>query len=204
MAWMSASAVRLGAIALTLGLAASVAGAQQLGSDGSNFLGAVRSKDAAKAIGLISARGSTVVNYRGDADEAALHIVARRRDAMWLSYLLEQDADPDIRARNGDTPLIVAARVGFGEGADVLLAKRAKVDAANRQGETALIVAVQQRQPQLVRKLLEAGANPDRTDTAAGYSARDYARRDRRSTELLRIIEAAASAKAKIIGPKLN
>lgn len=189
---------------MALGLWASVAGAQQLGSDGSAFLSAVKSKDAAKALALLSARGSTVVNYRGEQDEAALHIVARRRDSMWLRYLLSQGADPEIRARNGDTPLIVASRVGFGEGADILLAKRAKVDAANRQGETALIIAVQQRHPQLVRLLIEAGANPDRTDMAAGYSARDYARRDRRSSELLRIIESAGSAKAKIIGPKLN
>ena len=57
----------------------------------------------------------------------------------------------------------------------------AKVDGANRMGETPLIVAVQQRQTPIVRRLLAAGANPDKTDNAAGYSARDYAQRDNRA-----------------------
>jgi ankyrin repeat protein len=64
----------------------------------------------------------------------------------------------------------------------------AKVDGANRMGETPLIVAVQQRQTPIVRQLLAAGADPDRTDTAAGYSARDYAQRDPRARDILKLI----------------
>jgi ankyrin repeat protein len=56
-------------------------------------------------------------------------------------------------------------------------------------GETALIVAVQQRQLGIVRTLLARGADPDRTDSAAGLSARDYAERDGRSRDILRMIE---------------
>jgi ankyrin repeat protein len=58
-------------------------------------------------------------------------------------------------------------------------------------GETPLIVAVQARQAPLVRFLVSKGANPDKTDNAAGYSARDYAKRDSRNPELLRLIEAS-------------
>ena len=65
----------------------------------------------------------------------------------------------------------------------------AKVDGANRMGETPLIIAVQQRELPIVRRLLDAGANPDRTDAAAGYSARDYATRDGRSRDILKLIE---------------
>ena len=57
-------------------------------------------------------------------------------------------------------------------------------------GETALIVAVQQRQLPMVRTLLAAGANPDKADSAAGLSARDYAARDTRSRDILQAIEA--------------
>jgi ankyrin repeat protein len=57
-------------------------------------------------------------------------------------------------------------------------------------GETPLIVAVQQRQASMVRVLLAAGANPDRPDSAAGLSARDYAARDGRSREIIQMIEA--------------
>jgi len=66
-------------------------------------------------------------------------------------------------------------------------------------GETALIIAVQQRDATMVRLLLNAGANPDKPDSAAGYSARDYATRDTRDREILKLIndkkpKAAASA----------
>jgi ankyrin repeat protein len=57
-------------------------------------------------------------------------------------------------------------------------------------GETALIVAVQQRHTEIVKLLLAAGADPDRSDSAAGYSARDYAKRDTRSRDMLKLIEA--------------
>jgi hypothetical protein len=40
----------------------------------------------------------------------------------------------------------------------------------------------------MVRLLLNAGADPDRTDSAAGYSARDYATRDTRSRDILKLI----------------
>jgi ankyrin repeat protein len=56
-------------------------------------------------------------------------------------------------------------------------------------GETPLIIAVQQRDLQIVRQLLDAGANPDRSDAAAGYSARDYAVRDTRARDILKLIE---------------
>jgi ankyrin repeat protein len=91
--------------------------------------------------------------------------------------------------------------VGFGSAIEWLLGLGAKVDAANRMGETPLIIAVQQRELPIVRLLLNAGANPDRADHAAGYSARDYATRDPRAREILKLIEdkkpktAAAAAK---------
>jgi hypothetical protein len=41
----------------------------------------------------------------------------------------------------------------------------------------------------MVQMLLAAGANPDKTDNAAGLSARDYAARDSRSRNILQAIE---------------
>jgi ankyrin repeat protein len=85
---------------------------------------------------------------------------------------------------------MAAARVGFDDAVQLLLEKGAKVDGENKMGETALIVAVQQRQPEIVKLLLSAGANPDKPDSAAGLSARDYAARDTRSRQILQLIEA--------------
>ena len=112
------------------------------------------------------------------------------RDDGWTGLLLNNGADPNLSNRAGDTPLIAAARVGYKAAAEWLLARKAKVDETNRMGETALIIAVQQRHKDLVKLLLDKGADPDKADSAAGYSARDYARRDNRNPELLRLIEA--------------
>jgi ankyrin repeat protein len=146
-----------------------------------------------------------VISYRDDKGDAAIHVVAARRDLSWLRFLIAQGADLNVANGGGDTPLIIAARIGFAEGADALLGRGAQVDKPNRRGETALIIAVQQRNLPLIRLLAERGANPDRTDNATGRSARDYARLDSRGPEMLRVMDQAKAAKkpVEVAGPKL-
>ncbi|MFC7536246.1 ankyrin repeat domain-containing protein [Sphingomonas sp. GCM10030256] len=189
-------------VAVLLGLSAAGAGAQM--SAGFTFLKAVEERDGGKATELLQTQGSTVVNFRDDKGNGALHILAGGRDRQWMGFMLGKQADPNLQNRAGDTPLLVASRIGYLEGVDLLLRSGGKVDLANRLGETPLIVAVQQRQLPVVKRLLEAGANPDRPDNASGRTARDYAKLDRRSTELVRLIEtASAKAKPQVAGPKL-
>ncbi len=170
-------------------------------SDSYNFLKAVRDRDGSKATDLLSKPGTVIVDTRDvSTGETALHIVVKRRDATWLAFLLARGAKPDIRDRDGNTPLIAATQIGFVEAADMLLKRRAQVDATNGQGETALILAVQQRDLAMVRLLLASGANPTRTDRAAGMSALDYARRDSRAAVILKLLEDAKPAKP-VAGP---
>lgn len=199
---MSKRRVGVGAL-LLMSLAAQAAA--QVASPGYTFLQAVRERDGNKATELIAQPGSNVVNYRDDRGESGLHLVTAQRDLTWLRFLLGKGADANVANREGDTPLILASRIGFAEGADVLLARGAQVDRTNRRGETALIIAVQQRNLPLVRLLSERGANPDRTDNATGRSARDYAKMDSRGPEMLRIMDAAKTVKkpVEIAGPKL-
>ena len=42
-----------------------------------------------------------------------------------------------------------------------------------------------------------------RTDSIAGYSALDYARRDQRADAILKLLEAPPKAAKEMIGPKL-
>ncbi len=133
----------------------------------------------------------TIVKARGEKGETGLLVAIGRRDEEWLLFLLGQGADPDAAAGNGERPLIAAARIGYATAVTQLLARKAKIDAVNKMGETALIVAVQQRQLPIVRMLLASGADPDKADSAAGYSARDYAKRDARGREILRLMEAS-------------
>jgi len=192
-------------LALAL-VTAAVPGLAQLGntSEGETFLKAIEDGDNAKAIPLLEDPGSRVVNYRGYKGDTALHIATRKRELDWVGYLLKKGADPNIGDSKGDTPLIVAARIGFEEAADYMVRLGARVDLTNRRGETALIVAVQQRQPRVVELLLKAGANPDKADHSAGYSARDYAKRDTRNPGLLKLIDTVKSTKKAVAGPKLN
>ena len=181
--------------------------AQGLGpnaSEGEAFLNAVKEGDANKAIELANQPGSRVANYRGYKGDTALHIVTRKRELDWVGFLLNKGADPNVGDANGDTPLIIAAGIGFEEAAGVMLAKGAKVDAINRRGETALAVAVQQRQPRLVEILLKAGADPDKPDRVSGYSPRDYAKRDTRNPQILRLIDTIKPTKKAMSGPVIN
>jgi ankyrin repeat protein len=184
------------AVMVAAGLMATSAVAQQLGEVGEVFVRAVKERDGEKVDELLQDKGMTLINTRNVNGETALMITVARRDSTWTSFLLSNGADPNIANRNGDTPLIMAARIGYLEAVQWLLAKRARIDEANRMGETPLIIAVQGRYTPVVKYLLSKGANPDKTDNAAGYSARDYAKRDSRNPEILRLIEAATKKPA--------
>jgi ankyrin repeat protein len=173
--------------AMACGLASSPAAAQ-FGTDSERFIGAVKGRNVTEAVDLLRVRPN-VINAKDYNGDTALTISVTRRDDEWTSFLLSQGADPNAAGRNGDTPLIIATRLGDGGAATRLLARNAKVDGANKKGETPLIMAVQLRNLGLVRLLLTAGADPDKTDSVAGYSARDYAKRDGRAREILRLIE---------------
>jgi ankyrin repeat protein len=195
-------------IALSLAAAPAPISAQGLGlnaSDGEAFLKAIKEDNANKAIELASQPGTAVVNYRGYDGDTPLNLAIRNRALDWVGFLLTRGADPNIADGKGDTPLTIAAEIGFDEAAAQLIRRGAKVDGANRRGETALAVAVQQRQPRLVELLLKAGANPDKGDHVTGYTPRDYARRDTRNPQLLKLIETVKpTAKTSVTGPKIN
>ena len=165
--------------------------APAIGESGEAFVRAVRERDGAKVEELLQGSGPTLINAKDVNGDTALMVAVSRRDSVWTAFLLSNGADPNLANRKGETPLIAAARIGYLQGAEWLVIRRARVDEANRMGETPLIVAVQARQAPLVKYLLSKGANPDKTDNAAGYSARDYAKRDNRNPELLRLIESA-------------
>jgi ankyrin repeat protein len=171
-------------------------------SDAYTFLKAVRDRDGGKVQTLVAAPGSIVINTRDrSAGEGALHILVRDRDLIWLNYILSRGAKPDIQNNQGETPLGLSAQLGWVEGAQLLLQRRASVDLPNHRGETPLIMAVHKRDLAMVRLLLSAGANPARTDSAAGYSAIDYARQDVRSAPILRLLEAKRAPAPRVMGP---
>jgi uncharacterized protein len=195
-------------LALALAVMPVSLAAQGLGlnaSDGEAFLSAVKDGNANKAIELANQPGSRVANYKGYDGNTPLLVVTKKRELQWVGFLLSKGADPNVGDTNGDTPLIVAAGIGFEEAAAYMIKNGAKVDLANRQGETALGRAVQARQPRMVELLLRAGANPDKPDRVTGYTPRDYAKRDTRNPQLMKLIETIKpTTKKPVAGPVIN
>jgi len=187
------NAVKCALIAIAAVVVAVPAAAQIGGYDGAQFVKAIQDGKNDDAVKLLQS-SPTLVNARDLTGHTALIAAINNRDEQWTVYLLQQGADPNLAGPNGETPLIAAARAGYSDAVDWLLGIGARVNDSNRAGETALIVAVQRRQVPIVRSLMNAGADPDKTDSVAGYSARDYAKRDNRTPELLKLIEAKKPA----------
>jgi ankyrin repeat protein len=177
-------------LAAALAAVIAVPVAAQSFSDGYTFLKAVRERDGATAERILSNPASTALNIRDPATgETALHILVRGRDSAWLGFMLGRGARPDTGDREGNTPLILAAQLGWAEGADILLSRRANPNLGNSRGETPLIFAVQRRDMPMVRLLLQNRANPNQTDHVSGNSPIDYARQDPRAAGILRLLE---------------
>ncbi|ARS28130.1 ankyrin [Sphingomonas sp. KC8] len=190
------------AAAMAMLLATTPASAQF--SDSYKFLKAVRDKDGAVVTEMMEKPGATIINTRDfSTGESGLHIVIKRRDAQWLSFLLAKGANPNLRDSEGNTPMLTAAQLRFADGIQVLIDKKADVNGANSRGETPLILAVQARDIPSVRILLAAGANSRQPDRIAGMSARDYAARDGRSEMIVKMIDDAKTVKPKatVAGP---
>jgi ankyrin repeat protein len=178
--------------------------AAQRKREGYEFLEAVRDRDGNKATELLDEPGSVLVNSRDiTSGETALHVVAQRRDATWLRFLLQKGANPNIETRDGNSPLEITVQLGFVEGAQILLDNGAQVDTTNIAGETPLISAVHRRDAEMIRALIAKGANPERADNS-GRTARDYAALMGSRSQVLEEIDRAIAErgkKAKGYGP---
>ncbi len=161
----------------------------QIANKGYEFVEAVRKDDGNKVKELLEQVPFGLIDARGMDGETALTLSLARRDVEWTAFLLSKGADPNLKSRDGDPPIVIAGRAGFAEAVGWLLGLGAEVDATNSRGETALIGAVQSRSVPTVKKLLQSGADPDRADAMQGYSARDYAKRDPRARDILKAIE---------------
>jgi hypothetical protein len=160
------------ASAFALALAAPAAA--QFQSEGYQFLEAVKERDGDKATDMLSKPGTQIVNSRDiSSGDTGLHIAVERSDLLWVRFLLQRGADPNIRNKKGLTPLQLATALSFTDGVEALIKGGASVNVADQTGETPLIAAVHARNVAMVRLLLGKGADPDRNDNS-GRSARDY------------------------------
>jgi uncharacterized protein len=197
-------AMRIGVLGLAMLAVVAPVATQAQFSDSYNFLKAIRDRDGKKVTDFLNKPGSgaVIVNTRdGSTGDGALHIVTKRRDVTWLSFLLAKGANPDMRDASGNTALMLAAQIGFAEGMSLLVDRKAQVDLANSRGETPLMRAVQNRDIATVRTLLTAGANPNKADSSSGLTARQYAERDARSAAIVKAMDEAKPRPKAKVGP---
>ena len=194
------------ALLAPLALAAPAA-AQGLGQTlGYQWLQAVKDENGTKLNELAAKRSQlngAVLDYQSDG-EGAIHIATRKNNLEYLRFMLYLGANANLVAeKTGETPLTMTAAADQVEAATMLLSK-ARIDQPNRGGETALVKAVRFRKPEMVRLLLDRGADPDKVDYA-GRSARMYAAEDARNPLIAKALAEAPKRTARpAAGPKLN
>jgi ankyrin repeat protein len=135
------------------------ADAKTRAGDGATALHWAAYRDDHASAALLIAAGAPLdaANHLG---VTPLWVAATTRSTTALTALLKAGADPNVAPPTGVTPLMIATRTGNLDAAKQLVAPGARGDAkdgAHRQ--SVLMWAVAARQPDIVRLLIEAGAD---------------------------------------------
>lgn len=101
----------------------------------------------------------------------------RNIDIVSLNIHLAEGANVDSVDNEGNTPLMLAAKVGNPRMARILLAHQPNLNAKNLKGETALMIAAENGQYYIARQLIARGANTLERNSS-GLTAEDIALRN--------------------------
>jgi uncharacterized protein len=96
---------------------------------------------------------------RAQSVEDDFAVAAQNDRVQEAKRLLAAGADPDLRDRNGDPVLVIAARAGSTGMVDLLLGTRVNVNAKTNFGDTALMMAALGGRLEIAKKLRARGAD---------------------------------------------
>jgi len=114
--------------------------------------------DEAMANSLIS--GGAIVNVVNDFGVTPLWLACLNGNSTMVKNLLDAGAEPNAALPSGETLLMTAARSGSAEAVRLLVAHGANLDAQEHsRSQTALMWAVAQRHPEVVKTLVDLGAD---------------------------------------------
>lgn len=103
------------------------------------------------------------IEAQDDRGQVALFYAVRRGSREMLSWLLSRTENVNPRDSEGNTPLMAAAR-STNMSVQLLLDAGAEVNTTNALGQTALHVAANAGYAEILRTLIEAGANTGAVD----------------------------------------
>lgn len=98
-------------------------------------------------------------------------------DIISLNILLSEGANIDVADANGNTPLMIAARIGNPRMVTILLAHNPDLTRKNNIGNTALMIASENGQTFVVEQLLAMGADIN-AKNAKGFTSLEIAKRN--------------------------
>src|SRR5262245_53888625 len=127
--------------------------------DGATALHWASYKDDIETVELLIRAGATV-DAANDLGVTPLSLACANGNAAVVAKLLTAKANPNLATPGGVSPLMIAARVGSVPTVNALLAAGANVNASEAsRGQTALMWAAAQRHSDVVRMLIDHGAD---------------------------------------------
>lgn len=131
-------------------------------------------------------RDRIVRSQQGDQAQQNIIRSVLNNDQQQISSLIERKVDLDFIDRNGRNPLMLAARAGHTELAQMLVPVTRNLQQSDSQGSQALHYAATQGMLGVVRTLLERGVNADSQDGLGNTALIIAVRRDNsKMTDLL-------------------
>ncbi|XP_057520201.1 E3 ubiquitin-protein ligase KEG [Amaranthus tricolor] len=130
-------------------------------------LNGVRNFLAKAASGAGSSAVSSLLEAQNNDGQTALHLACRRGSVRLVEAILEyEEADVDILDKDGDPPLVFALAAGSPECVRALIKRNANVRSKLREGfgPSVAHVCAYHGQPDCMRELLLAGADPNAVD----------------------------------------
>jgi ankyrin repeat protein len=138
--------------------------------DGTTALAWAANRDDLETADLLIRAGAKV-SLANEYGVTPLSLACTNRSAPMVERLLKAGADPNAALWSGETPLMTCAQTGNVDTVKMLLSLGANPNAKeNQQGQTALMRAVAEKHSEVVRALIDRGADV-RARSKGGFTA---------------------------------